>query len=98
MLLNRLLLGGGPGGAFVQAELVVGPNIYAFVRNNPVSKIDLHGLFQFEPIISTPSIEIIPNFLDTCSSVGDFVTCYRDMRDANTIGADKYFHCLANCR
>ena len=27
----------------------------------------------------------------------DFYKNYRDMRDANTIGADKYFHCKANC-
>lgn len=27
----------------------------------------------------------------------DFLDNYDDMRDANTIGADKYFHCKANC-
>ena len=27
----------------------------------------------------------------------DFLDNYNDMRDANTIGADKYFHCKANC-
>ena len=31
-------------------------------------------------------------------AVGDFVSNYREMRDANTIGADKYFHCRANCQ
>ena len=30
-------------------------------------------------------------------AVGDFGRNYNDMRDANTIGADKYFHCKANC-
>jgi hypothetical protein len=30
-------------------------------------------------------------------AVGAFVDSYKDMRDANTIGADKYFHCMANC-
>lgn len=29
--------------------------------------------------------------------VGDFVQNYNDMREANTIGADAYFHCRANC-
>ena len=28
---------------------------------------------------------------------GDFYRNYKDMRDANVIGADKYFHCKANC-
>lgn len=27
----------------------------------------------------------------------DFLDNYQDMRDANTIGGDKYFHCSANC-
>ncbi len=27
----------------------------------------------------------------------DFIENYNDMRDANTIGGDKYFHCKANC-
>lgn len=27
----------------------------------------------------------------------DFMKNYRDMRRANTIGGDKYFHCKANC-
>jgi RHS repeat-associated protein len=30
-------------------------------------------------------------------AIGDFVENYQDMRDANTIGADKYFHAKANC-
>lgn len=27
----------------------------------------------------------------------DFIDNYNDMRDANTIGADKFFHCKASC-
>lgn len=30
-------------------------------------------------------------------ATGDFFQNYQDMRDANTIGGDKYFHCKANC-
>jgi RHS repeat-associated protein len=30
-------------------------------------------------------------------ATGDFLRNYNDMRNANTIGADKYFHCKANC-
>jgi RHS repeat-associated protein len=30
-------------------------------------------------------------------ALGDFWGNYTDMREVNTVGADKYFHCLANC-
>ncbi|WP_353411421.1 RHS repeat-associated core domain-containing protein, partial [Pseudoteredinibacter isoporae] len=30
-------------------------------------------------------------------AIQDFIDNYQDMREANTIGADKYFHCMANC-
>ena len=30
-------------------------------------------------------------------ALGDFWGNYDDMLDANTIGADKFFHCMANC-
>ncbi|HKO42785.1 MAG TPA: Ig-like domain-containing protein [Pyrinomonadaceae bacterium] len=30
-------------------------------------------------------------------AIGDFWGNYHDMRDANTIGGDKFFHCMANC-
>ena len=33
----------------------------------------------------------------TLGALGDFKRNYKDMRDANTIGGDKYFHCKANC-
>jgi hypothetical protein len=31
------------------------------------------------------------------SPLADFITAYDDMFAANTIGGDKYFHCVANC-
>jgi hypothetical protein len=31
-------------------------------------------------------------------AVGAFIGNYLDMREANTIGADQYFHCMANCQ
>lgn len=31
-------------------------------------------------------------------AVEDFVRNHFDMREANTIGGDKYFHCVANCQ
>lgn len=31
------------------------------------------------------------------NSIGIFLKNYNNMKDANTIGADRYFHSLANC-
>ena len=34
---------------------------------------------------------------EAAGAAGDFKKNYGDMRDADTIGGDKYFHCKANC-
>jgi hypothetical protein len=34
---------------------------------------------------------------DSLDATSHFIDNYQNMRDANTIGADKYFHCKANC-
>ena len=36
--------------------------------------------------------------VQTMEGTGYFIENYSDMRTANTIGADKYFHCKANCQ
>ena len=38
------------------------------------------------------------NLYGLLSAPSNFSTNYQNMRDANTIGADKYFHCMANCQ
>ena len=62
-----------------------GINTYAYVRNNPLNFIDPFGLLG---LTSGQAV---------MGAVKDFLDNYKDMRDANTIGADKYFHCKANC-
>jgi RHS repeat-associated protein len=65
-------------------------NLYGYVVNDPVNFIDPAGLyFGWVPSLS--------GLADAVGAVGDFLRNYSDMRDAWTKGADKYFHCKANC-
>ena len=41
--------------------------------------------------------QAIDDLAAVAGAAGDFGRNYRDMREANTIGADKYFHAKANC-
>ena len=65
-------------------------NLYGAVQADPVNRVDPFGLFDW----GYP----IRYWGDFGGGVGDFISNYRDMRKANTIGADKYFHCMANCQ
>ena len=74
-----------------------GLNLYGYVQNSPINLTDPRGL---EVPIPGDS-----DFWDPgapgegfVSGIYDFIKNYQDMRSANTIGADKYFHCMANCQ
>ncbi len=67
-----------------------GINLYKAVRNNAVNWIDPFGLQNLDPDKG--------QFGPVTNALWDFWKNYQDMRDANTIGADKYFHCMANCQ
>lgn len=69
---------------------------------NPLSLVDPTGLEPPAGAVAfrdyMRSIWPSPGFTNQISgATGDFGRNYNDMRTANTIGADKYFHCKANC-
>ncbi len=70
-------------------------NYYRYVGGDPVNWADPEGL------AATDWWD--PRFYMTFwgnafRAVGDFYRNYENMRTVNTIGADKYFHCMANCQ
>lgn len=87
-------------------------NLYGFVYNDPLSKIDTDGReignicpkcgqYYVGTHVCGPPPPPSPNdpddWYDPLQAAACFCKNYRDMRKANTVGADKYFHCLAHC-
>jgi len=68
-------------------------NFYNYVRSNPPRLTDPFGLFD----LATPG-EVLNFWGEFFGAIGDFGANYVDMRQAWWKGADKYFHCKANCQ
>jgi RHS repeat-associated protein len=100
-------------GRFVSEDplrFIAGNNFYTYVENNPINHVDPLGLESGNINQMVPGPGNTPMFPwppggppgstadDGSGAIQDFWRNYRDMRQANTIGADKYFHCMANCQ
>lgn len=72
-------------------------NLYAYVHNDPVNLIDPSGHVALLPV-GWGFADELEYIRDAWGGWGDFRKNYSDMVDANTIDADKYFHCKAKCQ
>jgi len=66
-------------------------NLYGYVLGDPVNFVDPLGLFL-------SGYSSYNNPLPYFQGMGDMWNTCNEMREANALKSDKYFHCLANCR
>ncbi|MCW5725040.1 MAG: hypothetical protein KIS81_08775 [Maricaulaceae bacterium] len=85
-------------------------NLYAYVGNNPLNATDPSGMCEAgtpncpEPGQRQKEYEESQRqeqnqnpISQVVSAVSDFIANYNTMVEHNFIGADKYYHCAANC-
>lgn len=78
-----------------------GWNGFSYAGGNPLGNADPRGLDSpgMGPYGPGPNLGFpgMSPWIQSAAAAGSFYRNYMDMRDANTVGSDKYFHCKANC-
>ena len=69
-------------------------NLYAYVANDPLNATDPTGMQTSRRDQNKRRMEFLRQ---RDGARRDFSRNYNDMKDDNTIGNDKFFHCKANC-
>jgi hypothetical protein len=77
---------------------VGGLNLCRYVNGNPVHFPDPEGSIGSCGNTAAHSESGQDGIGEIIGASNDFARNYRNMRDAYTIGGDKYFHCIANCQ
>lgn len=77
-----------------QLDVPLSINRYLYVGDDPVRWVDPWGLARGDWWDPRTSVDFWRNAV---GGAYDLWRNYRNMREANTIGADRYFHCKANC-
>ena len=85
-------------GRYTRADplgLVAGPNVMAYVDAQPTSLVDPTGLQGFQRQFITP--QNLQDEVERACAQGAFGRNFIEMRRANWLYSDSYFHCKANC-
>jgi len=76
-------------------------NLFAYSLNDPVNWRDSNG--RIPVVIAAVGVGLAIGYAigaaeQIGNAIGDFLANYQDMKQLNYIGADQYFHCMANCQ
>jgi len=91
------------GGRFVSEDPIgfwAGINFYAYVENNPISFVDFTGTSDACTFGGCSGHKPPPPLPDEQFLLGaqDMWSNYARLRQRQWIGADKWYHCMANCQ